>query len=106
MIRLLERAGSWWQRHTMAESPLGWTLTFVSSGQRVRCFPLAFFVVEADMRHGICPLLLPAGTSKKGKPPSNVYSNFKQYKLSDPVGLLRADTHRPPFRADLSEVQL
>jgi tRNA (guanine10-N2)-methyltransferase len=33
----------------------------------------------------------------------NLYSNFKQYGLSDPAGLLRADTHRPPFRAGLSE---
>lgn len=31
----------------------------------------------------------------------DVWSNFKSYGLVPPVGLLRADAHRPPFRDDL-----
>mmetsp|Transcript_24229 Transcript_24229/g.67365 ORF Transcript_24229/g.67365 Transcript_24229/m.67365 type:complete len:471 (+) Transcript_24229:348-1760(+) len=42
------------------------------------------------------------GRKNKGKA-VNIYSNFQQYKLSDPAGLLRADTHRPPFRKDFTE---
>lgn len=34
----------------------------------------------------------------------NVWTNFQRYGLQSPVGLLRADAHRPPFRDDLSEI--
>ena len=32
------------------------------------------------------------------------WSNFKTYKLRRPVGLIRADAHRSPFRESLAEV--
>jgi tRNA (guanine10-N2)-methyltransferase len=35
---------------------------------------------------------------------SDIYSNFEQYGLQWPVGLLRMDAHRPPFRQNLEEV--
>jgi tRNA G10 N-methylase Trm11 len=28
-----------------------------------------------------------------------VYSNFRDYKLPDPAGLLRIDAHNPPWRS-------
>ena len=34
---------------------------------------------------------------KQGEP-CNVYSNFQDYRLADPVGLLRIDAHNPPWR--------
>ena len=34
------------------------------------------------------------------------WANFRRYGLPTPVGLLRADAHRPPFRDNLCEVQL
>ncbi|KAJ8767843.1 hypothetical protein K2173_020783 [Erythroxylum novogranatense] len=37
-------------------------------------------------------------------PDCNVWSNFKQYGLSMPVGLLRADNNLPPWRPGLKEV--
>lgn len=33
------------------------------------------------------------------------WANFRRYSLPTPVGLLRADAHRPPFRDNLCEVQ-
>lgn len=74
-IRSLVRAGCWWRLPIMALSRSAWTSTFGWS----------------ETRKG-----------QKGER-VNLYSNFKQYGLSDPAGLLRADTHRPPFRAGLSE---
>lgn len=41
---------------------------------------------------------------KKSGEQVNVWSNFEQYKLQKPVGLLRADAARPPWRNDLEEV--
>jgi hypothetical protein len=35
-----------------------------------------------------------------------VWSNFDQYRLPRPLGLLRADVHRHPFRVGLSEVRV
>ena len=32
------------------------------------------------------------------------WSNFETYKLRRPVGLIRADAHRSPFRGNLAEV--
>ena len=32
------------------------------------------------------------------------WSNFEVYKLQRPVGLIRADVHRSPFRSNLEEV--
>lgn len=32
------------------------------------------------------------------------WSNFESYKLRRPVGLLRADVHKSPFRESLAEV--
>ena len=32
------------------------------------------------------------------------WSNFEVYKLQRPVGLIRADVHRSPFRGNLEEV--
>eukprot|EP00249_Psilotum_nudum_P015771 c25510_g1_i1 orf=188-1663(+) len=37
-------------------------------------------------------------------PDCNVWSNFKQYNLPFPVGLIRADNNAPPWRSSLSEV--
>lgn len=37
-------------------------------------------------------------------PDCNVWSNFKQYGLPMPIGLLRADNHLPPWRLGLKEV--
>ncbi|KAK4747603.1 hypothetical protein SAY87_014189 [Trapa incisa] len=37
-------------------------------------------------------------------PDCNIWSNFKQYGLSSPVGLLRADNNLPPWRAGLKEM--
>ena len=34
------------------------------------------------------------------------WSNFETYRLRRPVGLIRADTHRSPFRESLAEVSL
>ncbi|KDD76297.1 hypothetical protein H632_c279p2 [Helicosporidium sp. ATCC 50920] len=34
----------------------------------------------------------------------NLYTNFADYGLQSPVGLLRSDAHRPPFRSDLAEI--
>ena len=34
------------------------------------------------------------------------WSNFETYKLRRPVGLIRADAHRSPFRESLAEVSL
>lgn len=31
----------------------------------------------------------------------DVWTNFREYKLQPPAGLIRADAHRPPFRPDL-----
>ena len=33
------------------------------------------------------------------------WSNFEVYKLEKPVGLIRADVHRSPFRSNLEEVR-
>ena len=33
------------------------------------------------------------------------WSNFETYKLQRPVGLIRADVHRSPFRSNLEEVR-
>mmetsp|Transcript_13173 Transcript_13173/g.27930 ORF Transcript_13173/g.27930 Transcript_13173/m.27930 type:complete len:482 (+) Transcript_13173:160-1605(+) len=43
------------------------------------------------------------GKTKGGKH-SNVWSNFEQYGLMAPVGLLRYDAHRPPMRPGLEEL--
>jgi tRNA (guanine10-N2)-methyltransferase len=40
---------------------------------------------------------------KEGKH-CNVYTNFKDYSLPDPVGLLRADTAHPPWRPGIEAV--
>lgn len=37
-------------------------------------------------------------------PDCNVWSNFKQYDLPSPVGLIRADNNAPPWRSTLKEV--
>ncbi|GAB4855310.1 hypothetical protein Ancab_023929 [Ancistrocladus abbreviatus] len=37
-------------------------------------------------------------------PDCNVWSNFKQYGLPEPISLLRADNNLPPWRAGLKEV--
>ncbi|KAL8166446.1 hypothetical protein V2J09_007945 [Rumex salicifolius] len=37
-------------------------------------------------------------------PNCNVWSNFKQYGLPDPIALLRADNNLPPWRAGLKEM--
>ncbi|MCO5592830.1 hypothetical protein L7F22_046833 [Adiantum nelumboides] len=37
-------------------------------------------------------------------PDCNVWSNFKQYNLPLPVGLVRADNNSPPWRSSLKEV--
>ncbi|KAL3693576.1 hypothetical protein R1sor_007227 [Riccia sorocarpa] len=37
-------------------------------------------------------------------PDKNVWSNFKQYDLTPPIGLIRADNNVPPWRSNLSEV--
>lgn len=37
-------------------------------------------------------------------PDRNVWSNFKQYGLPEPISLLRADNNLPPWRAGLKEV--
>ncbi|XP_015089057.1 tRNA (guanine(10)-N2)-methyltransferase homolog [Solanum pennellii] len=37
-------------------------------------------------------------------PDCNVWSNFKQYGLPMPIGLLRADNNLPPWRSGLNEV--
>lgn len=34
----------------------------------------------------------------------DVWSNFAAYGLQPPVGLLRADSHRPAFRPGLQEI--
>ncbi|KAK9812920.1 hypothetical protein WJX72_005797 [[Myrmecia] bisecta] len=34
----------------------------------------------------------------------DVWANFRDYRLQPPVGLIRADAHRPPWRDDLQEV--
>lgn len=41
-----------------------------------------------------------------GKQVLDNWTNFRTYGLPSPVGLLRADAHRPPFRADLCNVRL
>ncbi len=38
--------------------------------------------------------------NKAGKR-TDVWDNFRDYNLMSPVGLIRADAHRPPFRANL-----
>mmetsp|Transcript_41008 Transcript_41008/g.68660 ORF Transcript_41008/g.68660 Transcript_41008/m.68660 type:complete len:488 (-) Transcript_41008:449-1912(-) len=43
------------------------------------------------------------GRTREGKH-RNVWSNFKQYGLMEPVGLLRYDAHRPPLRPGLEEL--
>jgi len=35
----------------------------------------------------------------------NVFSNYQQYQLQWPMGLLRMDVHRHPFRTGLTEVR-
>ncbi|XP_015584030.3 tRNA (guanine(10)-N2)-methyltransferase homolog [Ricinus communis] len=37
-------------------------------------------------------------------PDCNVWSNFKQYGLPSPIGLLRADNNLPPWRSGLKEI--
>eukprot|EP00892_Ulva_mutabilis_P012672 jgi/Ulvmu1/9778/UM056_0018.1 len=44
------------------------------------------------------------GKPDKGGRPCCVYSNFKDYKLDDPVGLLRADVANPPWRAGVEGI--
>lgn len=39
------------------------------------------------------------GKRDKSGAPCSVYSNFRDYSLDDPVGLLRADVANPPWRA-------
>eukprot|EP00271_Cylindrocystis_brebissonii_P008870 TRINITY_DN23399_c0_g1_i1.p1 TRINITY_DN23399_c0_g1~~TRINITY_DN23399_c0_g1_i1.p1 ORF type:complete len:512 (+),score=78.13 TRINITY_DN23399_c0_g1_i1:226-1761(+) len=42
---------------------------------------------------------------RDGKGPDcNVWSNFRQYGLTTPVGLIRGDNNQPPWRKDLREV--
>lgn len=35
---------------------------------------------------------------KYGKKGQNVWSNFEQYQLNAPVGIVRADAHQTPWR--------
>jgi hypothetical protein len=35
----------------------------------------------------------------------DIYSNYEQYGLQQPVGLVRMDVHTPPFRQGLAEVR-
>lgn len=42
---------------------------------------------------------------RDGKGPNcNVWSNFKQYNLGEPLGLIRADNNSPPWRSDVCEM--
>lgn len=42
---------------------------------------------------------------RDGKGPNcNVWSNFKQYNLGEPLGLIRADNNSPPWRSDVCEI--
>ena len=43
------------------------------------------------------------GQDSKGKS-VDVWTNFREYGLHSPVGLMRADSHLPPFRPGLQEV--
>mmetsp|Transcript_24031 Transcript_24031/g.33078 ORF Transcript_24031/g.33078 Transcript_24031/m.33078 type:complete len:476 (+) Transcript_24031:158-1585(+) len=43
------------------------------------------------------------GKTNKAGEQVDVWGNFNQYGLEAPVGLLRFDAHRPPFRAGLEE---
>ena len=42
-----------------------------------------------------------AGKVSKSGEAVDVWTNFREYKLQPPAGLVRADAHRPPFRHDL-----
>ncbi|GLI63539.1 hypothetical protein VaNZ11_006528 [Volvox africanus] len=44
------------------------------------------------------------GKIGKGGERLTIYSNFEQYGLPAPVGLIRMDAHRHPIRPDLSEI--
>ncbi|KAI7836781.1 hypothetical protein COHA_009361 [Chlorella ohadii] len=44
------------------------------------------------------------GKKDKAGRPVNVWTNFQDYQLQPPVGLLRCDLHTHPFRDDLEEV--
>lgn len=58
------------------------------------------FGADIDMR----VLRLGKRNQKTGVPGDN-FSNFEQYGLQWPVGLVRMDAGRPPFRAGLEEVR-
>jgi hypothetical protein len=47
---------------------------------------------------------LPAGKTDKAGNPVNVWTNFSDYGLQQPLGLLRTDLHRHPFRRGLEGV--
>lgn len=42
-----------------------------------------------------------AGKVNKAGERTDVWDNFRDYSLTSPVGLIRADAHRPPFRPSL-----
>lgn len=54
--------------------------------------------LDIDMR------VIKLGKVDKSKQRVNVWTNFSDYCLSAPVGLLRCDIHRNPFRKDLEEI--
>jgi hypothetical protein len=44
------------------------------------------------------PTLTPAGKKDKAGRPVNVWTNFADYSLPAPLGLLRCDLHTAPLR--------
>ncbi|KAL0027841.1 hypothetical protein WJX77_009882 [Trebouxia sp. C0004] len=44
------------------------------------------------------------GKVNKAGERTDVWDNFRDYNLMSPVGLMRADSHRPPFRANLQDM--
>jgi len=44
------------------------------------------------------------GKVNKAGTRTDVWDNFRDYNLMSPVGLIRADAHRPPFRANLQVI--
>ena len=60
-----------------------------------------------DLSHSCLLMLGSAAEAERGQDSKgrqvDVWTNFAAYELQPPVGLLRADSHLPPFRPGLAE---
>ena len=88
-----------WQYAPPASAP---STPLASSRCLPVCFSASFSHCRKTSTHAI-PFCC-AGKKDKAGRHVNVWTNFADYGLAPPSGLLRADLHRSPFRDGLAEV--